>query len=72
MINNHWIFHQERNTLMAEKPIVQKQVQEEQPSEKKNYTPPTLTLYGKMTELTGGGSISAAEPGSSMKPDMMT
>jgi hypothetical protein len=29
----------------------------EQPAEvKKAYTPPTLTLYGKLTQLTGGGA----------------
>jgi hypothetical protein len=29
---------------------------EEQPVEKKKgYTPPTLTVYGKLTELTGSG-----------------
>lgn len=40
---------------MDEKLIETKE--EEQPvAEKKAYTPPALTVYGKLTELTAGGS----------------
>ena len=45
---------------MNDKPIEK----EEQPLvEKKAYTPPALTVYGKLTELTGGGTGSSAEAG---------
>jgi hypothetical protein len=40
---------------MDEKPIENKE-QEQPVAEKKVYTPPTLTVYGKLTELTAGGS----------------
>jgi hypothetical protein len=34
----------------------------EQPAEvKKAYTPPTLTVYGKLTELTAGGTATRNE-----------
>lgn len=40
--------------------------EEEQPVvEKKFYVPPTLTVYGKLSELTAGGSPDTNEPGSS-------
>lgn len=40
---------------MDKKPI---ETKEEQPVEtKKVYTPPTLTVYGKLTELTGGNPL---------------
>jgi len=29
---------------------------------KKAYTPPSLTLYGKLTDLTAGGSLGDPEP----------
>ena len=36
--------------------------EDEQPVvEKKDYTPPTLTIYGKLTELTAGGTGVAQE-----------
>ena len=35
--------------------------QEEVNVEKKEYTPPTLTVYGKLTELTAGGTSLPAE-----------
>jgi hypothetical protein len=45
---------------MDEKPIVK---EGEQPVIKeKVYTPPTLTVYGKLTELTAGGSRGTTEP----------
>jgi hypothetical protein len=38
------------------------ETKEEQPvAEKKAYTPPALTVYGKLTELTAGGSATALE-----------
>jgi hypothetical protein len=47
---------------MEEKAIEEKQ---EQPvGERKVYTPPTLTVYGKLTELTAGGSLGQPEGGS--------
>lgn len=49
---------------MDEKSI---ETKEEQPTEeKKAYTPPTLTVYGKLAELTGGGRSAHGEgaPGS--------
>lgn len=39
---------------MDEKTIEKKE-QEEPVVEKKPYTPPTLTVYGKLIQLTGGG-----------------
>ena len=33
--------------------------------EKKVYTPPALTVYGKLTDLTAGGSKGSLEGGSS-------
>lgn len=47
---------------MDEKPIEKEH--EEPIVEKKVYTPPELTVYGKLTELTGGGTGSVAESGS--------
>jgi len=44
---------------MKDKSIEPKQ--EEAKVEKKEYTPPTLTVYGKLTELTAGGSSTAQE-----------
>ena len=32
--------------------------------EKKEYTPPTLIVYGKLTDLTAGGSKGSPEGGS--------
>jgi hypothetical protein len=47
---------------MDEKPIEKEQ---EQPNvEKKVYSSPTLTVYGKVTELTGGGTKGTPEAGS--------
>ena len=37
--------------------------QEEVNVEKKEYTPPTLTVYGKLTELTAGGGGTSVESG---------
>ena len=38
--------------------------QEEVNVEKKEYTPPTLIVYGKLTDLTAGGSKGSPEGGS--------
>jgi hypothetical protein len=60
---------------MEEKKVVQKQVQEQPLTENRTYTPPSLTVYGKLTELTGGGTISFPEAGpgmSDMSLNMMT
>jgi hypothetical protein len=55
---------------MDEKPIESK---EAKPVEgKKPYTPPTLTVYGKLTELTASGSQGANETGSGTNPNKMT
>ena len=35
--------------------------QEQTVEKKKVYTPPSLTKYGKLTELTAGGTADAAE-----------
>ena len=44
---------------MEEKSIEKKP---DQPvAEKKVYTPPTLTVYGKLTELTAGGTSNSSE-----------
>lgn len=47
------------------------ETKEEQPTEeKKVYTPPTLIRYGKLTELTAGGSEPLQETGlSGSKPN---
>jgi hypothetical protein len=51
---------------MEEKSI---EIKKDLPSEeKKAYTPPALTVYGKLTELTAGGSGSKAEPTSGGPP----
>lgn len=48
---------------MEEKKIEKKQAQ---PTVKKRvYTPPMLTVYGKLTELTAGGTNTTGEPGMS-------
>lgn len=53
---------------MNEKPMEKEQ---EQPIvEKKAYTPPTLTVYGKLTELTAGGSGQAHEAGNPHEPKL--
>jgi len=52
-------FYIERMIAMKDKSIEPKQ--EEAKVEKKEYTPPTLTVYGKLTELTAGGSSTAQE-----------
>ena len=39
--------------------------------EKKAYTPPMLTNYGKLTELTAGGSGILTEPGGGGGPKDM-
>ena len=46
---------------MDEKQIEKKE-QEETVVEKKAYTPPALTVYGKLTELTAGGTQGHGEP----------
>jgi len=46
---------------MEEKSIETKK--EEATEEKKDYTPPTLIKYGKLTELTAGGSTGNLEVG---------
>jgi len=52
---------------MNEKPIEKKE-QEELVMEKKVYMPPALTMYGKLTQLTAGGSLEKNEP-SPQAPD---
>jgi|WetSurMetagenome_2_1015567.scaffolds.fasta_scaffold447814_2 hypothetical protein len=42
--------------------------QDEVPVEKKVYTTPTLTEYGNIAELTGGGSGNGNEPHNGSKP----
>jgi hypothetical protein len=37
---------------------------------KKVYTPPTLTVYGKLSELTAGGSGNAHEAGNPHEPKL--
>lgn len=37
---------------------------------KKEYTPPTLTVYGKLTELTAGGTGQAKEAGNPHEPKL--
>ena len=44
---------------MNDKPI--KKAEEQPVVEKKAYTPPTLTTYGKLTELTGAGTDAGIE-----------
>jgi len=44
---------------MDEKPIEKEQEQPD--AERKPYTPPSLTVYGKLTELTAGGSATVME-----------
>jgi hypothetical protein len=52
---------------MDEKKIEQEQ---EQPIvEKRAYTPPTLSIYGKLTELTASGTGMEMENMSQMTPD---
>ena len=41
--------------------LIEKKEQEEPVVEKKAYTPPAVTVYGKLTELTAGGSGNADE-----------
>jgi hypothetical protein len=61
------IFHKERKMTMEEK-LIEKEG--DQPVVKKKvYTPPTLTVYGKLTELTAAGTGSAVED-SDEKPGM--
>ena len=56
----------ERNHTMDDKPI---ETKEEQPvPEKKEYTPPTLTVYGKLADLTGGGLTGGQEPHQGANP----
>jgi hypothetical protein len=54
---------------MEDKPI--KKAEEQPVVEKKAYTPPKLTVYGKLSELTGGGTKGTLEsiggPGKSRK-----
>jgi hypothetical protein len=59
---------QRKDKTMNEKPMEKEQ---EQPIvEKKAYTPPTLTVYGKLTELTAGGSGQAHEAGNPHEPKL--
>jgi hypothetical protein len=51
----------ERKNNMEEKTIEKEQ--EQLVVDKKIYTPPTLTVYGKLTELTAGGTKDANENG---------
>jgi hypothetical protein len=47
------------------------ETKEEQPAEeKKAYTPPALIVYGKLTELTAGGSANAHEAGNPHEPKL--
>jgi hypothetical protein len=47
---------------------VVKQEQEAPVEPKKPYTPPTLIVYGKLTELTAGGTGHQSENGDITKP----
>lgn len=38
--------------------------QEQSNTRKKAYTPPALTMYGKLSELTGAGTGTSTEQGS--------
>jgi hypothetical protein len=56
-------FTKKGRAAMEEKTI---ETRQEAGSEgKKPYTPPALTVYGKLVELTAGGSNASGEPGSS-------
>jgi hypothetical protein len=55
---------------MEEKSIETKEAQPV--SEKKPYTPPTLAVYGKLTELTAGGSANAHEAGNPHEAKLRT
>jgi hypothetical protein len=47
----------------------EKQISKEQKvEEKKTYTPPTLTVYGKLADLTASGSLNQGESSTSMPP----
>jgi hypothetical protein len=47
------------------------EVNEESPvKEKKMYTPPSLNIYGKLTELTASGSMIGMEVGSMTLTEM--
>jgi len=39
---------------------------------KRNYSPPALTVYGKLTEVTGGGSVNSTETMIGSGAGMMT
>ena len=55
---------------MDEKPIEREQ--EHPVVEKKVYTPPALTVYGKLTELTAGGSLGFPENAQPKDPNDRT
>jgi hypothetical protein len=46
---------------MEEKKIKSKQNRQRTDTEKKEYNPPSLTVYGKLTELTASGSTPSGE-----------
>jgi hypothetical protein len=54
---------------MDENKIEQEQEQSIEP--KKAYTPPVLTTYGKLTELTAGGSVGNPETSGNTMSDMI-
>jgi len=45
--------------------------QDHQIAKKKIYMPPTLTIYGKLTELTAGGSVGQSETSGNTMADML-
>ena len=49
-----------KGKITMEEKLIEKE-QDQSIVKKKVYTPPTLTLYGKLTELTAGGTGSEAE-----------
>jgi hypothetical protein len=60
----------ERENIMDEKNSGKKQVSVI--SEKKTYIPPTLTVYGKLTELTASGTNPGMENSSSVEDKLKT
>ena len=49
-----------KGKMTMEKKLIEKEG-DQQILKKKDYTPPTLTVYGKLTELTAGGTANQME-----------
>jgi hypothetical protein len=60
------IFDQKGKFAMEEKQVNNDKVQPI--VNKRIYAPPTLIVYGKLTEITGGGMTSTPEPGAGNSP----